>query len=197
MSIGTLFISHNLEKAKDEIYLNYKNIICFEADEIKLEDVKLIKEEAYKTTDKEKYILIKANKFHYVSQNAILKLLEEPPENINFLLLTTSQYSLFDTIKSRLVLKELKFENQRKELNLNVNSLQNKDILEFIKENKKISKEELKEIVYSIFHKLNKIDEETLLIFEKVIKLVESNTNKEICLSLLFLAIRRNNFKGF
>jgi DNA polymerase-3 subunit delta' len=196
LSIGSLFISHNLEKAKEEIYSIYKNIVCFESNEIKLEDVKAIKEEAYKTTDIEKHILIKANKFHYVSQNAILKLLEEPPENINFLLLTTSKYSLFDTIKSRLVLKEFKFENEKKYVELNVNNLQNKDILGFVKENKNLSKEELKEIVYSIFHKLKRIDEDTLLIFEKVIKLIESNTNKEVCISLLLLAIRRNNFKG-
>ena len=196
MSIGLLFISHNLEKAKEEIISTYENVICFESNEIKLEDVSAIKEEAYTTSENEKYILIKAPKFHYVSQNAILKLLEEPPENVTFLLLTTSKYALFDTIKSRLVLKELNFKNEKIEIELNVNNLQNKDILKFVKENKNLSKEELKEIVYAIFHKLKKVDEEMLLIFEKVIKLLESNTNKEVCLSLLLLAIRRNNFKG-
>ena len=57
---------------------------------------------AYIASDVLNYIILIAPKFSEISQNRLLKLLEEPPRNKAFILITQSKSALLDTIQSRL-----------------------------------------------------------------------------------------------
>lgn len=185
------FISNDIEKAKEELLEKYQNIIIFEDNELKLPLVKEIKEEAYKTTNKEKIILIKAINLRIESQNAMLKLLEESPDKVRFFILTTSKYALLDTIRSRVEIKNINFEIPKIDININVDRLTTKDIYETLK--KDISKNELKIYIQELFKKIKSPNQRVLDNFELAIKLVDLNSDKQALLSLLLLSIRDNN----
>ena len=185
------FISNDIEKAKEELLEKYQNIIIFEDNELKLPLVKEIKEEAYKTTNKEKIILIKAINLRIESQNAMLKLLEESPDKVRFFILTTSKYALLDTIRSRVEIKNINFEIPKIDININVDRLTTKDIYETLK--KDISKNELKVYIQELFKKIKSPNQRVLDNFELAIKLVDLNSDKQAILSLLLLSIRDNN----
>jgi len=189
--LNIAFISNDIEKAKEEILSNYKNIIVFEDNELKLPLVKEIKEEAYKTTSEEKIILIKAINLRIESQNSLLKLLEETPNKVRFFILTTSKYALLDTIRSRVEIKTINYEIQKPKIELNLDRLTTKDIYETLKQD--ISKNELKIYIQELFKKIKNPNERVLRNFETAIKLVDLNSDKQALLSLLLLSIRDNN----
>jgi DNA polymerase-3 subunit delta' len=189
--LNIIYISNDIEKAKEEIVNKYENIYIFEDIDLKLELVKSIKEEAYKTTEKEKYILIKAINFRIESQNALLKILEETPDRVNFIILTTSKYALLDTIKSRMSIKIINYNLPKIEFNLNINRLTTKDIYETLK--KPLDKQELKSFIYEVFKNIQNPNKELLEDFELAIKLVDLNTDRQAIISLLLLSIRNLN----
>ena len=189
--MNKIYISNDIEKTKEELKEKYNNLYIFEDNDLKLNLVKEIKEEAYKTTDLEKYILIKAINFRIESQNALLKILEETPEKINFIILTTSKYALLETIRSRMSIEIIEYKIPEIELNINIDRLTTKTIYEVLK--KTLSKQELKNFIYQLFKNIENPDDEILENFELAIKLVDLNTDREAILSLLLLSIRNLN----
>jgi len=189
--LNVIFISNNIDQAKEKLLSQYNNILLFEDNELKLPLVKEIKEEAYKTTNENKIILIKAINLRIESQNALLKLLEETPDKIQFFILTTSKYALLETIRSRMEIKTINFETPKIEINLNIDRLITKDIYEILKQN--LSKQELKIYIQELFKKIKNPNQRLLDNFEMAIKLVDLNTDRQAILSLLLLSIRENN----
>ncbi len=59
------------------------------------------------SAEKRVFIIEDANRMNEQAQNALLKVLEEPPQNVIFILLTPSKTMLLDTIISRCVLLSL------------------------------------------------------------------------------------------
>ena len=172
---------------------DYKRVIeeinpdeVIEVDELKIDDVRLIKEKAYISEDKKKIILIAANKYLTTSQNSLLKLLEEPPKNIEFILLAKSKYSLLDTIKSRLII-EKKFFNKLEESSIDVSKITNEKILELLKEDLEI--DDIKALIYKIL-KEKELNEEQMEILSKSIKMLELNIDKKAVLSLIMLSLK-------
>ena len=190
--MNIIYISNDIEKTKEELKKEYSNLYIFEDNDLKLNLVREIKEEAYKTTDIEKYILIKAINFRIESQNALLKILEETPQRINFIILTTSKYALLDTIRSRLPIKYLNYDIKKSNLNLDLSNLTLLDIYNFLKENS-FEKEELKNFIYQILNHINKYTEDILEDLELAIKLVDLNSDTETIIAFLLMSIRRVN----
>jgi len=90
----------------EEIY-NSCEIVKIVTDEFLIDDTKLAISKAYTTSNNPKIIILGAKKFSKISQNKLLKILEEPPLNVYFILLTISKTTLLPTIKSRLpIIKE-------------------------------------------------------------------------------------------
>lgn len=76
---------------------NKKNLIS-------VEDIRALKKAAYQRPDraaKKVYIIENASRMNREAQNAFLKILEEPPEYVVFILLAESSSSFLDTIISR------------------------------------------------------------------------------------------------
>jgi len=188
--LNIAYISNDIEKTKDELLENY-NIILFEDNELKLPLVRQIKEEAYKTTNIEKIILIKAINFRIESQNALLKLLEETPQKVRFFILTPSKYALLDTIRSRVEVKIINYTLPIVDININIERLTTKDIYEVLKQ--PFNKQELKVYIQELFKKIKSPNQRVLNNFELAIKLVDLNSDKQAILSLLLLSIRENN----
>jgi DNA polymerase-3 subunit delta' len=192
--LNIAYISNDIEKAKEKLLEEYEESILFEDNELKLPMVKEIKEEVYQTTDKPKTILIKAVTLRVEAQNSLLKILEETPDKVQLIILTTSKYALLDTIRSRVEVKEINFEKPQIDISFSLKSLNQKEIYEIVLKNgKKFSKLELKTFITELLKKVEEPNEELLNNFEMAMKLIDLNGDREAILSLLLLSIRNSN----
>ena len=158
--------------------------VSFLKDEFKVEDVEEVKKEAFIAEKNKKTILIGAKKYNVFAQNALLKLLEEPPKNIDFVLLALSKYYLLDTILSRLPVEKKFFNKDENELE--IKSITNDFIYEYFK--KDLDKEEIKSVLKSLLKKAK--NEEQLKIINDALLMLEFNIDKKAVISMVFLAFK-------
>jgi len=156
-------------------------------DELKIEDVREIEKLAYISEKDKKLIVIAAEKFNIFAQNALLKLIEEPPKNVDFLIVTKSKYSLLDTILSRVALERKIFEENEE---FELKPITNEYILELLTSN--MEKDDIKKLLKSII-KNKDLSEESLKILNDAIIMLELNIDKEAILSLVMLSLKVEN----
>lgn len=179
---------------------SYRIIRNEEKDEFLLAQANAVIKEAYIASNSKKYIVLCANTFRTEAQNALLKVLEEPPTNIVFIIITTAKASILPTILSRIPHKYLKEAVELKASSLDISKLDLKDIYTFLKDNQKISKIEAKQIVESILVKVNeqkiKLTQKELEMFSSSIKLLDLNSRPINVLTTLLLTLiqRKNRF---
>ncbi|QEZ89176.1 DNA polymerase III subunit delta' [Aliarcobacter cibarius] len=164
-----------------------------EKDEFQIAQAQTAIKEAYIATSEVKYIFLCGATFRVEAQNALLKILEEPPLNIVFIILTNLKNTLLPTIYSRLPYKNLKIFEIKNESNLNIKKLDLKDIYNFLKDNQKLSKNDAKIIVEEILIKIKnekiELKEKELEVFSKSIKLLDLNSKPVNVLTLLLLTL--------
>ncbi|PUE64148.1 DNA polymerase III subunit delta' [Arcobacter caeni] len=201
---STILIVNDIETTLSELLPNYpahstRIIKNEEKEEFLLLQATLAIKEAYIATSEKKYIFLCGTTFRKEAQNSLLKILEEPPKNVIFIIITNSKSSLLPTIYSRLAYKNLKKSILKKESILDLNKLDLKDIYNFLKENQKISKSEAKEIVETILIKVNKqkikLSHKELDFFSKSIKLIELNSRPINVITTLLLSIANQKNK--
>jgi len=168
--------------------------------EFQMTQANLAIKEAYIASNEPKYIILCGNTFRKEAQNALLKVLEEPPANIVFIIITTSKSTLLPTVLSRLPHKYLKKSVNIRECKLNLKKLDLKEVYDFLKTNQKISKVEAKEIVESLIYKINnekiKLTSKELNSFSTAIKLLELNSRPINVLTTLLLTLMHSKAIG-
>ena len=201
---STILIVNDIEATLAELLPNYpihstRIIKNEEKEEFLLIQATQAIKEAYIASSEKKYIFLCGTTFRKEAQNSLLKILEEPPRNVVFIIITNSKSSLLPTIYSRLSYKYLKKSILKNESILDINKLDLKDIYNFLKENQKISKQEAKEIVESILMKVNnqkiKLSHKELDFFSKSIKLLELNSRPINVLTTLLLSLANQKNK--
>ncbi len=201
---STILIVNDIEATLAELLPNYpihstRIIKNEEKEEFLLIQATQAIKEAYIATSEKKYIFLCGSTFRKEAQNSLLKILEEPPKNVVFIIITNSKSSLLPTIYSRLPYKYLKKSVLRNESILDINKLDLKDIYNFLKDNQKISKQEAKDIVESILIKVNnqriKLSHKELDFFSKSIKLLELNSRPINVLTTLLLSLANQKNK--
>jgi DNA polymerase-3 subunit delta' len=199
---SSILVVNDIESTLNELLPNYpmhstRIIKNEEKDEFLLIQATQAIKEAYIATSETKYIFLCGSTFRKEAQNSLLKILEEPPKNVVFIIITNSKTSLLPTIYSRLPYKYLKKSILKTESLLDINKLDLKDIYNFLKENQKISKSEAKDIVESILIKANnqkiKLSRKQLELFS--IKLLELNSRPINILTTLLLSIANQKNK--
>ena len=152
--------------------------------------------EAYVATSSQKYILLAGDSFRIEAQNSLLKVLEEPPKNVIFLIFTLSKTSILPTILSRVQVKYQRTQKSIRPIDLDLKNLTLKDIYSFLKQNQRVSKSEAKQIVESILfttHKNNiSLTQKELDSFSTAMKLLELNSRPINILTALLLKISKN-----
>ena len=201
---STILIVNDIEATLAELLPNYpihstRIIKNEEKDEFQIEQANKTLKESYIASNETKYLFLCGATFRVEAQNALLKILEEPPKNIVFILLVSSKNSLLPTIYSRLPYKNLKKVVEKDDIELNIKKLDLKDIYTFIKNSQKITKNEAINIVETILIKANreniKFNQKELDIFFKSIKLLELNSKPTTVLSYLLLSILEKEAK--
>jgi len=160
-------------------------------DDFLITHAKLAIKEAYIATNKTKYILLGGELFTIEAQNSLLKVLEEPPKNILFIIVTSSKNSILPTIFSRLQYKYLKAKQEVIPCPIDIKNLDLNMIYNFLKQNQRISKLELKELIESILYEIKNqkitLNKTQLDSFTTSIKLCDLNSRPINILNTLLL----------
>ncbi len=196
METSKIIICKDLEYAKEKILqiLENRNYRLFFEEEFKVDNVKEVIREAYIAEDETKYIILIAKNYNIYAQNALLKILEEPPKNIIFILAAPSKTIFLPTIRSRMTIQKWNIKKEKKSLDIDLNRLSLKDIFLFLKENRFLKKEESKEIIEAMLSEaLLKYDitlnEKEMERFQKALELTNLNTRSLNVFTNLFLTL--------
>ncbi|MAC84990.1 MAG: DNA polymerase III subunit delta' [Arcobacter sp.] len=195
---STILIVNDIKKILNDLLVfysphNVRIIKNEEKDEFQILQATQAIKEAYIASNEDKYIFLCGSTFRKEAQNSLLKVLEEPPKNVVFIILTNSKSSILPTIYSRIPYKYMKTSSLKDEISLDILKLDLKDIYMFLKENQKISKNDAKIIIEAILLKVNKqnlrLSASQLDLFSKASKLLELNSRPVNILTTLLLSL--------
>jgi len=193
-----IVVCEDLEYGQKEVVAGVDSKLkkLFFRDEFKVDDAHEVTSEAYISEESSKYIFISAKSFNVYAQNSLLKLLEEPPRNIVFILIVRNKSVLLPTIRSRLALEIIKIKKEKLDIGLDLKFMDFGDIFRFLKEHKYMKKDDLKLMVQAIVSEAIlelKIDflESELEMIDRLLVLSELNSRAQNILSYLLLLIYR------
>lgn len=177
--------------------------IVAEKTNFSVDEVKLAIEKAYLATNEENYILLCADNFSAVVQNRLLKVIEEPPKNKSFMILTPQKSSILPTIYSRLPVHIVDESNDEIELPFSIDKLDIGAVYDFIQSNSRVSSAEARKMVEAISHQAIKSQKfetnETMLqmMHDSILALDKGSPSTFILTGLLLklLALRKSNTK--
>ncbi|QKF82033.1 DNA polymerase III subunit delta' [Halarcobacter ebronensis] len=166
-------------------------------DEFQIAQAHAAIKEAYISSNEKKYLILVGRSFRNEAQNALLKVFEEPPKNIVFIIITSSKSSILPTIFSRIPHKYYKTVSKREEITLDVDKLDLKEVYLFLKDSQRITKDEARTIIEAILYKVSskkiELNQKELELFSKSIKLLELNSRPiNVLTSLLLMLLNRN-----
>ena len=130
--IITDLIEEEVQKVQNRLYP--ERVVPFYKDDFLIEDARAAIREAYIAEAKIKTIILAGKTFNEASQNALLKVLEEPPRNIEFIIIAESKSSLLPTVRSRLPLISVGKKKEVVELDLSLKRLELSSLFDFVKE---------------------------------------------------------------
>ena len=191
-----IIISTDIESCLENLKarLHPSRVVSFIEDgEFKLENAKAVIAESYISESEVKYLILGAHSYNVISQNALLKVLEEPPRNIEFIIISPTKSNLLPTVRSRLPIIKGDVSHNVKEIDLNLLRIDYAQVFAFLKENSRISKEEAKLLVEALYHRAIVIDklllsEQQLDNFDKAYRLLELNSRPQNVLSLILMS---------
>ncbi len=195
-----IIVSSDFDYAKEKILsqINSKLIKIYEKIEFKVDDASEVIREAYISEESTKYLLLIADSYNVYAQNRLLKLVEEPPRNIVFIIFAKYKTSLLPTIRSRLIVDSIHAPKSDITLDLDLKRADLQEIFTFIKKHQRLPKGELKELIELILRDTllnNKIvlNSQELALFDRSLELAELNSSSQNILSLLLLMLYNKN----
>lgn len=197
---GHIVISNDIESEASRLEEELKpfRVVKFLAvdESFKIEHAKAVLAESYISESQTKYIIIGASDLTDVAQNSLLKLLEEPPRNIEFILISPTKSNLLPTVRSRLPILKVSNEHERVELELNLSRVDYKELFSFLKEHSRVKKEEAKALVEALFYRATVVDmliltPKQLENFDKAYRLLALNSRPQSVLAMLLMSFVR------
>ncbi|MDO4673729.1 DNA polymerase III subunit delta' [Campylobacter sp.] len=203
MFVSKILISDDFEGVREELVAKWgANSLRFipqkPAVDFLLEDARAVEKESYIAEAQEKIIVLMAQNFRNEAQNFLLKLLEEPPKNIKFLIVLPSKNLLLPTIKSRLICEKRKKEREKAPLNLELERLDLRAIFDFLKGRENLDKNELSRLIVALGEagvKICDFDAQELEFFYQAYELCALNTKSGPLLATLLLNIHAKSLK--
>jgi len=192
---GHILIASDIEEESQKFQETLKSfrVVTFLEDNFKIEHAKLVIKESYIASSSEKYIILIANKYEIEAQNKLLKILEEPPHNIIFIIITKHKASLLPTVRSRLPIEVDGDFSEIIDISMDIKKLDLQTIYNFIQKNKRIHKDDARVFIQSLLVRQLESDRflslESLELFDQGVKLLNLNSNPQTVLLNLLLGI--------
>jgi len=192
---GHILISADIENEIERLQNELKplRVVKFFEENFKIEHAKLVTQEAYISESQTKYIIIAAVEFTTVAQNSLLKLLEEPPKNIEFIIISPTKSNLLPTVRSRLPILKMERSHEREVLDMNLAKIDYKEIFSFLKEHARVSKNDAKTLVEAIYYRATVVDrlilsQRQLDNFDKAYRLLDLNARPQSVFAMLLMS---------
>jgi DNA polymerase-3 subunit delta' len=159
-----------------------------------VDDVKLAIEKAYLASQERTIIILAADNFSEVVQNRLLKIIEEPPPNKEFILLFPSKAIILPTIKSRLPITVLEELSIAVETGLDMGHLDIRAVYDFVQEHARISAPKAKELLEQISTEAIRaqryhLDEITLNLMRDAVKVLDRGSPPAFVLTGVLLKL--------
>ena len=190
-----ILIAEEVEEAFGELQeqLRGERIVPFLREDFLIEDAKAAIAESYISEASTKYIVMGGKSFNTVSQNALLKVLEEPPRNIEFILIAPSKSTLLPTIRSRMPVKKKKHLHIAVAVEIRLGNLDLNTLFSFVKAHEREKKHDAKALVEGLFHQatVNEclvLTQKQLDAFDKAYRLIELNARFQSVLTMLLMS---------
>lgn len=203
-NIGEIILTNDIVFEIENIKLKYQNHRIYFESNFKIDNARAVIDECYISSNTLKCIVIAGDNFNIQAQNTLLKVLEEPPLNIKFILIAKSKNSILPTILSRMIIVNRKTAIEREDFDLDLKNINLDLIRDYIKDLNYLSKEDtrakIEDLLFSV-KKLNiRLNSVELDCFSNAISQAESGGNAKYIFLVLLLMIlenkRRNNNFG-
>jgi len=150
-----IFITSNYNDVIEDIKKraprnSYFEYFIKDDENFKVEDANEVISKAYLASEYKVYLILYSNSFSDVVQNRLLKIIEEPPKNKEFIVITPSKSTLLSTIKSRLPIINFDKTKSVVDINLNFKNLSINEVYGFIQEHKRLKPKDAIEYLESI-----------------------------------------------
>ena len=179
----------------DKLCISERMVKIIEEDKsFSVEDAKIAIEKAYMASEEITVIVLGAKIFSPIVQNKLLKVIEEPPKNTEFILVTYSKSTILDTIKSRLPIVIRLNDKVEDDLGLNLKQLSLSTVYEFIQTHKRTNTKEMSIIIERIAKEsMNSLafdlDEKTLSLFSNCTMALDMGSPPQFVLNALLLKL--------
>lgn len=160
-----------------------------------IDDAKLAIEKAYMSSEVETIIILAAKEFSIDVQNKLLKVIEEPPPGVSFILMVSSKAALLPTVRSRLPVAVLREKQESEAFELDMAHLDLVSVYDFVQKHKRlIDKTAAKSLVERISTEAIKsqrfdLDEKTLQLFYNAFKALDVGSPPQFVFTTLLLKL--------
>jgi len=174
--------------------ISYIHKIVTDKVSFSVSDAKLAIEKAYMASDERTIIILADKAFSPLVQNKLLKVIEEPPKNKEFILVTESKSTVLDTIKSRLPITMLSEKREESDLGLDVMQLSLDTVYEFIQTHKRTDAKAMTILVERIVKEAISsekfdLDTKTLSLFSNTYVALDMGSPPQFILNALLLKL--------
>ncbi len=157
-------------------------------------DAKEAIEKAYMASEEITVIILTAKTFSPIVQNKLLKVIEEPPKNKEFILITNAKSTILDTIRSRLPIVVLAGLRDEEDLGLDVATLSLATVYAFIQTHKRTDAKAMKILVEriskaAIVSQVYDLDDTTLTLFSNAFLALDMGSPPAFILNTLLLKL--------
>ncbi len=192
---GHIVIASDVEPEVERVEKQLKafRVVKFVEENFKIEHAKLVVNEAYISSAEVKYIILAALEFTAVAQNSLLKLLEEPPVNIEFIIISPTKSNLLQTVRSRLPILKMSASHANIALSLNLARIDYAQVFQFLKENVRVKKNEAKNLLEALFFQAT-VSNQLILTplqlenFDKAYRLLDLNSRPQSVLAMILMS---------
>jgi DNA polymerase-3 subunit delta' len=192
-----VIITANIDETVCKLEALQKNerfVKIIKEDTFLVEDAKLAIEKAYMASEEVTIIILAAKTFSPVVQNKLLKVIEEPPKNKEFIILAQSKSTILDTIRSRLPISVLSEVKEEEVLGLDLDQLSLEAVYTFIQSHKRTDAKVMKGLVERIGKEAMcsgsyDLDEKTLMLFSNAFTALDVGSPPQFVLNTLLLKL--------
>ncbi len=157
-------------------------------------DAKEAIEKAYMASEETTVLILAAKTFSPIVQNKLLKVIEEPPRNKEFILITNSKATILDTIRSRLPIRIVSQGDEETDIGLDVAALSLSSVYAFTQEHKRTDAKKMTHIVEQISKAAIRseafdLDSVTLALFSNAFIALDMGSPPQFVLNALLLKL--------
>jgi len=193
-----VIISHDFDETLEQLEaLKTTESIIKIAEEDKafgVDDAKKVIAKAYITSEELTVIILIAKIFSPIVQNKLLKIIEEPPRNKAFILLTENKSTILPTIRSRLPIVIASNHQEAFDLGLNISELSLALVYDFVQTHKRTQSKDMLKIIEEIVKEAIlcntfNLDQKALKLFSDCIKALDMGSPPIFILNTILLKL--------